>query len=118
MVVSAAVQARLTIGVRGGHGGVCRRLARPACSADLEYLDRIYLNAYVPNLQVPGPVSMLMTGQLGCPIPSPASQSKMGDCDVDASAEGQSGRMLTSLGRSITDEGFCGLAPDVRILVT
>ena len=46
---------------------------------DLECLDRIYLNAYVPNLQVPGQVSMFMTGHLGCPIPSPAILSKMGD---------------------------------------
>lgn len=46
---------------------------------DLECLDRIYLNAYVPNLQVPGQVATFMTGHLGCPIPSPAIMSKMGD---------------------------------------
>ena len=46
---------------------------------DLECLDRIYLNAYVPNLQVPGQVAMFMTGHLGCPIPSPAIISQMGD---------------------------------------
>lgn len=57
----------------------------------LECLDRIYLNAYVPNLQVPGQVSMFMTGHLGCPIPSPAIMSKMGDrfrATVTAFAEG------------------------------
>lgn len=46
---------------------------------DLECLDRIYLNAHVPNLQVPGQVAMFMTGHLGCPIPSPAIMSHMGD---------------------------------------
>jgi hypothetical protein len=46
---------------------------------DLECLDRVYLNAYVPNLQVPGQVSMFMTGHLGCPFPSPAILSHMGD---------------------------------------
>jgi hypothetical protein len=58
---------------------------------DLECLDRIYLNAYVPNLQVPGQVSLFMTGHLGCPIPSPAIMSKMGDrfrAAVTAFAEG------------------------------
>lgn len=39
---------------------------------DLECLDRIYLNAYVPNLQVAGQVSSFMTQHLGYPIPSPA----------------------------------------------
>ena len=39
---------------------------------DLECLDRIYLNAYVPNLQVGGQVVTFLTQHLGNPIPSPA----------------------------------------------
>lgn len=45
---------------------------------DLECLDRIYLNAYVPNLQVPGQVVTFLTRHLGNPIPSPAIFDKIG----------------------------------------
>jgi len=58
---------------------------------DLECLDRVYLNAYIPNLQVSGQVWQFMTGHLQCPIPSPAIMSKMGDrfrAAVTAFAEG------------------------------
>lgn len=39
---------------------------------ELECLDRIYLNGYVPTLQVGGQVVTFMTQHLGMPIPSPA----------------------------------------------
>ena len=45
---------------------------------DLECLDRIYLNGYVPNLQVGGQVVSFMTQHLGYPIPSPAILEKIG----------------------------------------
>jgi hypothetical protein len=45
---------------------------------DLECLDRIYLNAYVPNLQVPGQVVNFLRGHLGNPIPSPAIFERIG----------------------------------------
>jgi hypothetical protein len=45
---------------------------------DLECLDRIYLNAYVPNLQVGGQVVNFLTQHLGNPIPSPAIFEKIG----------------------------------------
>src|ERR1700687_2827217 len=45
---------------------------------DLECLDRIYLNGYVPNLQVAGQVVSFMTAHLGYPIPSPAIREKIG----------------------------------------
>jgi hypothetical protein len=45
---------------------------------DLECLDRIYLNGYVPNLQVPGQVVSFMTQHLGLPIPSPAIMERIG----------------------------------------
>ena len=45
---------------------------------DVECLDRVYLNGYVPNLQVPGQVVSFMTQHLGCLIPSPAIMEKIG----------------------------------------
>ena len=46
---------------------------------DVSCLDRVYLNAYVPNLQVPGQVAMFCTRHLGKPIPSPAVFRPLGD---------------------------------------
>ncbi len=46
---------------------------------DIWCLDRIYLNAYVPNLQVPGQVTMFMRNHLKFPIPSPAIMEKIGN---------------------------------------
>jgi hypothetical protein len=45
---------------------------------DLECFDRIYLNGYVPNLQVGGQVVSFLTRHLGNPIPSPAILEKIG----------------------------------------
>jgi hypothetical protein len=45
---------------------------------DLECLDRIYLNGYVPNLQVGGQVVTFMKQHLGYSIPSPAILLKIG----------------------------------------
>ncbi len=45
---------------------------------DIECLDRIYLNGYVPNLQVGGQVVTFLTRHLGYPIPSPAVFAKLG----------------------------------------
>lgn len=39
---------------------------------DIECVDRLYLNAYVPNLQVPGQVARFLHDHLGYPLPSPA----------------------------------------------
>jgi hypothetical protein len=41
-------------------------------SMQIECVDRLYLNDYVPNLQVGGRPVRFMTGHLGRPIPSPA----------------------------------------------
>ena len=46
---------------------------------DLHCLDRIYLNAYVPTLQVGGQVVTFLTRHLGYPIPSPALFATIGD---------------------------------------
>jgi hypothetical protein len=45
---------------------------------DIECLDRIYLNAYVPTLQSSGQVVAFMTRHLGKPIPSPALMEHIG----------------------------------------
>ena len=45
---------------------------------DLECFDRIYLNGWVPNLQVPGQVVGFLTRHLGFPIPSPAVLEQIG----------------------------------------
>jgi hypothetical protein len=45
---------------------------------DVECMDRIYLNGYVPNLQVGGQVVSFMTAHLKQPIPSPAIMEKIG----------------------------------------
>ena len=45
---------------------------------DLECFDRIYLNGWVPNLQVSGQVVGFLTSHLGFPIPSPAILEKIG----------------------------------------
>src|SRR6204780_103992 len=45
---------------------------------DIECLDRIYLNAYVPILQSSGQVVAFMTQHLGRPIPSPALMEQIG----------------------------------------
>jgi hypothetical protein len=45
---------------------------------DVECLDRIYLNAYVPVLQSSGQVVAFMTQHLGKPIPSPALMEQIG----------------------------------------
>jgi hypothetical protein len=46
---------------------------------DLACIDRLYLNAYVPNLQVGGQVATFLTSHLGYPIPSPALLEKIGN---------------------------------------
>jgi len=45
---------------------------------DIECLDRVYLNAYVPILQSSGQVVAFMTQHLGKPIPSPALMEHIG----------------------------------------
>jgi hypothetical protein len=46
---------------------------------EVECLDRVYLNAYVPNLQVGGQVVRFLTGHLGNPIPSLALFGPIGE---------------------------------------
>jgi hypothetical protein len=46
---------------------------------EVDCVDRLLLNAYVPNLQVSGQVVTFLTGHLGFPIPSPALLEKIGN---------------------------------------
>src|SRR6266516_1272735 len=45
---------------------------------DIECPDRVYLNGYVPNLQVGGQIVSFLTRYLGYPIPSPAVLDQIG----------------------------------------
>jgi hypothetical protein len=45
---------------------------------DIECLDRIYLNAYVPRLQTSAQVVAFLSGHLGFPFPSPALFNQIG----------------------------------------
>ncbi|KZS68169.1 hypothetical protein [Mycobacterium ostraviense] len=47
-------------------------------SLDIECLDRIYLNGYVPNLQVGGQVVQFLAAR-GFPIPAPAVVNRNGE---------------------------------------
>ena len=46
---------------------------------EVECVDRLYLNAYVPNMQVGGQVVMFLTSHLGNPVPSPALFEQIGN---------------------------------------
>jgi len=46
---------------------------------EVECVDRMLLNAYVPNLQVPGQVVLFLCRHLGNPVPSPALFSQIGN---------------------------------------
>jgi hypothetical protein len=67
---------------------------------DIECLDRIYLNGYVPNLQVGGQVVSFLTAHLGNPIPSPAILEKIGTAF----------RRAVALFAGTTESRWCGSA--------
>ena len=46
---------------------------------DIECLDRIYLNAYVPILQTSSQVVAFLSGHLGFPFPSPVLFRQLGE---------------------------------------
>jgi len=48
-------------------------------SLDIECLDRVYLDAYVPKLQTSAQVVAFLSGHLGYPFPSPALFKQLGD---------------------------------------
>ncbi len=48
-------------------------------SLEIDCIDRLLLNAYVPNLQVGGQVVTFLTEHLGFPVPSPALLERIGN---------------------------------------
>ena len=67
-------------------------------SLEVDCVDRLLLNAYVPRLQVSGQVVAFLTEHLGFPIPSPALLEKIGNRfrrDVKAFAGEHSVPILT-----------------------
>ena len=48
-------------------------------SLEVDCVDRLLLNAYLPNLQVGGQVATFMTQHRGFPIPSPSIMERMGN---------------------------------------
>jgi hypothetical protein len=46
---------------------------------EIDCVDRLYLNAYVPTLQVPGQVARFLHDHLGLMLPSPAAFEKIGN---------------------------------------
>jgi hypothetical protein len=46
---------------------------------EVECVDRLLLNAYVPGLQMPGQVVRFLTGHRGHPLPSPALLGQIGN---------------------------------------
>src|SRR5207248_6726516 len=46
---------------------------------EVKCVDRLYLNAYVPRLQVGGQVVQFLTGHLGNPVPSPVLFARIGN---------------------------------------
>ena len=65
-------------------------LLREHVTLDNECMDRIYLNGYIPTLQVPGQVVNFLTKHRGYAIPSPVLLGRMGQqfvADVKAYAE-------------------------------
>jgi len=48
-------------------------------SLEVDCVDRLYLNAYVPKLQVAGQVVTFLSDHLGFPVPSPSLMEKIGN---------------------------------------
>ena len=62
-------------------------LLREHVTLDIECMDRIYLNGYIPNLQVPGQLVNFLTKHRGHTIPSPALLGRIGERFVQAVKE-------------------------------
>jgi hypothetical protein len=76
----------------GTTGSTVNDLLDGHVALDVQCLDRIYLNGYVPNLQVGGQVSNFMRDHLGHSIPSPAVMERIGTAfrrSVSAFAESE-----------------------------
>jgi hypothetical protein len=59
-------------------------ILRDHVTLTVDCMDRIYLNGYIPNLQMPGQLVNFLIKHRGNPIPSPALLGKIGDQFVQA----------------------------------
>ena len=59
-------------------------LLREHVTLEVECLDRLYLNGYVPTLQMSGQLVTFLTRHRGHPIPSPTLLQKMSESFVQA----------------------------------
>jgi hypothetical protein len=64
--------------VMGAHAVTVNDVLDGHVALDIQCLDRIYLNAYVPTLQTSAQVVAFLTRHLGYPFPSPALFNKIG----------------------------------------
>jgi hypothetical protein len=71
----------------GGKMTNVNELLREHVTLDIECMDRIYLNGYIPNLQVPGQLVNFLTKHRGHQIPSPALLGRIGQQFVKAVKE-------------------------------
>jgi hypothetical protein len=77
--VTAGARARTAIAAANAAGTVTiGQVLEGHVTLDLECLDRIYLNAYVPRLQVSGQVVTFLTQHLGNPIPRRRCSTRSG----------------------------------------
>jgi hypothetical protein len=79
-VVTAGARARTAIQAANQTGTVTiSQVLDGHVRLDLECLDRVSRNGYVPNLRVSGQVVTFLTQHLGNPIPSPALFNQIGE---------------------------------------
>jgi len=69
---------RAAVGARSAGLVTAADLLDGQVGLDVACLDRIYLNSYVPKLQVGGQVVTFLTDHLGFPVPSPALFDRIG----------------------------------------
>ncbi|WP_131784903.1 hypothetical protein [Protofrankia symbiont of Coriaria ruscifolia] len=62
----------------GAHTVTVNEVLDGHVALDIQCLDRIYLNAYVPTLQTSAQVTAFLSGHLGYPFPSPALFNQIG----------------------------------------
>jgi hypothetical protein len=65
-------------GVMGTRVVTVNDLLNGHVALDIQCLDRVYLNAYVPTLQTSAQVVAFLSGHLGYPFPSPALFNQIG----------------------------------------
>src|ERR671939_1933 len=78
---------------------------------DIQCLDRIYLNAYVPKLQTSAQVVAFQSGHLGYPFPSPALFNKIGQRFRHAVADYAQARSIAWIKFGKADDKLAVMTP-------